>query len=393
VSWRVAKRERQRYARWVQGMVERWAELAVGIGLVRRSVSAGGLPVAVTPAVEWVDPGPPVRLVVRMLAGQMVSDYDALVGRIAAGMGAAVARVAPDRPGSVAITLLSRDPLSDPVPVEWHPAIVATSRHVVVGVDEDGRAVEVDFTERVHLLVQGRTGSGKSRLSYGIVQQLAADPQALIAGCDPSSVLLRPFRGSRHAPWQVLGDNPVAHAELLERLGQEMQQRLGAIPKRCDVLPVSAEYPMVFVVLEEWLGVLNLAGSDKKLRERLATGVRRLATESGKVGMRLIMLVQRAEATEMGGALVRSQFAHRLSLPVDNLESIRLLHPTVPTGLAEAHIRCGQAGFALYEGPGREVGRLRTPWVGDYGSYWDAITTVVNTNVNEEAPPGRLVRT
>jgi hypothetical protein len=173
--------------------------------------------------------------------------------------------------------------------------------------------------------VQGRTGSGKSRLSYGLLQQLAAAPDAIIAGSDPSSVLLRPSEGTRHAPWQVLGADLAAHAELLDRLVEEMDTRLAAIPARTDVLPVTVQHPMVFVVLEEWLALLGLAGGDKKLRDRLTVAARRLAAEAGKVNMRLIMLPQRAEANELGGGLLRGQFAYRLSLPADNVEAIRLL--------------------------------------------------------------------
>ena len=177
----------------------------------------------------------------------------------------------------------------------------------------------------MHLIVQGRTGSGKSRLSYGLLQQLAAAPDAIIAGSDPSSVLLRPFEGTRHAPWQVLGGDVAAHAELFDGLVAEMDTRLAAIPPRTDVLPLTVQHPMVFVVLEEWLALLGLTGGDKKLRDRLTVAVRRLAAEAGKVNMRLILLPQRAEANELGGGLLRGQFAYRLTLPVDNIEAIRLL--------------------------------------------------------------------
>lgn len=79
-----------------------------------------------------------------------------------------------------------------------------------------------------------------------------------------------------------------------------------------------------------WLALLGLAGGDKKLSDRLTVAVRRLAAEAGKVNMRVIMLPQRAEANELGGGLLRGQFAYRLTLPVDNIEAVRLLHPTVP---------------------------------------------------------------
>jgi S-DNA-T family DNA segregation ATPase FtsK/SpoIIIE len=136
---------------------------------------------------------------------------------------------------------------------------------------------------------------------------------------------------------------------------------------------------MLFVVLEEWLALLGLAGGDKKLRERLTVAVRRLAAEGGKVNLRVIMLPQRAEANELGGGLLRGQFAYRLTLPVDNVDAVRLLHPSAQTPEAEAHVRLGQTGVALYDAPGHEFGRLRTPWMPDYGSYWDAIKALTTT--------------
>jgi hypothetical protein len=86
---------------------------------------------------------------------------------------------------------------------------------VLLGATKHGQRVTIDFTERVHLLIQGCTGSGKSRLSYAILQQLAAARYAIVVGSDPSCVLLRPFEGSRHAPWQVLGSDVETHAAML----------------------------------------------------------------------------------------------------------------------------------------------------------------------------------
>lgn len=299
---------------------------------------------------------------VRMLPGQVVDDYRQQAHRIAEGMGVPMVRVSPHRHGWLRIALLLRDPLTTPMPLPHRPAGTSALVPVLLGADEYGRPITIDFAERTHLIVQGRTGSGKSRLSYAILQQLAAAPDALIAGCDPSSVLLRPFAGSRHGRLQVLGADPLAHAELLDHLVDEMDARLTRIPPRADVLPLD-DGPFLFVVLEEWLALLGLAGADCKLRERLATATRRLAAEVGKVNIRVIMLPQRAEANEVGGGLLRGQFAYRLTLPVDNIDAVRLLHPAASIPQAEAHVRDGQPGVALFDAPGHSFGRLRTPWM------------------------------
>jgi hypothetical protein len=382
LGWLRRRREAERLAWWTTTLGWRWSDTADGANLAHRSVTAGGLPCTSTPLVCSADPGPPVTLVVRMLPGQVVDDFQAQAHRIAEGMGVPMVRITHYGHGWIKVVLLARDPLTTPMPLPTRTAGTSACAPVLLGADEYGQPVVIDFTERVHLIVQGRTGSGKSRFSYSLLQQLAAAPDAIIAGSDPSSVLLRPFASTRHAPWQVLGADIGAHAELLNDLVEEMDSRLAAIPDRYDVLPLTAGYPMVFVVLEEWLALLGLAGPDRKLRDRLTVAVRRLAAESGKVNMRLIMLPQRAEANELGGGLLRGQFAYRLTLPVDNVEAIRLLHPTVPVPLAEAHVTHGQPGVALYHAPGRDLGRLRTPWMPDYGAYWDAIKTLTASTTN-----------
>jgi len=384
VGWWQRRREVRELnlaSRYLSGQ---WAATVDGANLVHRTVTAAGIPHTSIPRLASIREGPPLVLIVEMLPGQVAADFQTQAHRLAEGMRVPMARVSFHRHGWIKIMLLIRDPLTHPMPLPHRPPGTPATAPVLLGADEYGRPVTIAFSERVHLIVQGRTGSGKSRLSYAILQQLAAGPDAIIAGSDPSSVLLRPFQGSRHATWQVLGGNPYQHVDLIEQLVAEMDTRLGAIPHRLDELPLTPAAPMVFVVLEEWLALLGLAAGDRKLRDRLTIAARRLAAEGGKVGIRVIMLPQRAEANELGGGLLRGQFAYRLTLPVDNVDAVRLLHPTVPIPQAEAHVTNGQPGVALYAAPGQDHGRLRTPWMPDYGAYWDAIKAL--TAPTGEAP-------
>jgi hypothetical protein len=376
VAWWRRRREARELDEYARYLGWQWTDTVDGAHLVHHTTSAARIPHTSVPQLVAVEAGPPLTLVVRMLPGQVVDDYRAQAHRIAEGMGVPMVRVTPFRHGWLRVALLVRDPLTTPMPLPYRPPGTPAAAPVLLGADEFGKPVTISFAERVHLIVQGRTGSGKSRLSYAVLQQLAAAPDALIAGCDPSSVLLRPFAGSRHARWQSLGADVDEHARLLDALVAELDARLARIPQRADVLPLDAVTPTLFVVLEEWLALLGMAGSDRKLRERLAVAARRLAAEGGKVGIRVIMLPQRAEANEVGGSLLRGQFAYRVSLPVDNVDAVRLLHPAATIAEAEAHVRAGIPGVALVDAPGRTFGRLRTPWMPDYGTYWDAIESL-----------------
>jgi S-DNA-T family DNA segregation ATPase FtsK/SpoIIIE len=379
LGWLRRRREERELAWFNTALSWEWEDTVEGADLVHRSMTAAGIPNTSIPRVIGVEDGPPLALVVRMLPGQVVDDFRAQAHRLAEGMSVPMVRVTNPDHGIIRVALLQRDPLTTPMPLPERTLGTSAVVPVLLGANEFGQPVTVDFGQRTHLLVQGRTGSGKSRLSYAILQQLAAAPDAVIAGSDPSSVLLRPFAGSRHARWQILGGDVQAHAQLLDQLVDEMDQRLAAFPERVDVLPLTSRHPMLFVVLEEWLALLGLAGGDKKLRERLTIAARRLAAEGGKAGVRVVMLPQRAEANEVGGGLLRGQFAYRLTLPVDNVDAVRLLHPVVPTPQAEAHVRAGHPGIALYDAPGHDFGRLRTPWMPDYGAYWDAIKNLTTT--------------
>lgn len=374
VAWWRRRREARELDEYARYLGWQWTDTVDGAHLVHHTVTAARIPHTSVPQLVAVEAGPPLTLVVRMLPGQVVDDYRAQAHRLAEGMGVPMVRVTPFRHGWVRVALLVRDPLTTPMPLPYRPPGTSATAPVLLGADEFGKPVTISFADRVHLIVQGRTGSGKSRLSYAVLQQLAAAPDALIAGCDPSSVLLRPFAGSRHARWQSLGADVDAHARTLDALVAELDGRLARIPQRADVLPLDAGTPLLFVVLEEWLALLGMAGADRKLRERLAVTARRLAAEGGKVGIRVIMLPQRAEANEVGGGLLRGQFAYRVSLPVDNVDAVRLLHPAVSVPAAEDHVRNGRPGVALYDAPG-QAGRLRTPWMPDYSEYWDAIVT------------------
>jgi S-DNA-T family DNA segregation ATPase FtsK/SpoIIIE len=274
LNWWRRRREERELAWFYLSLGWQWSDTVKGSNLVHHGVTAAGIPNTAVPRVISVDPGPPLTLNVRMLPGQVIDDYRAQAHRLAEGMGVPMVRVSTPDHGMLRVALLVRDPLTNPMPMPTRSAGTSATVPVLLGANEHGQPVTIDFTDRVHLLIQGRTGSGKSRLSYAILQQLAAAPDAIIAGSDPSSVLLRPFEGSRHAPWQVLGAEVQAHAEMLDGLVDEMDRRLAEIPRRADVLPLTTRHPMLFVVLEEWLALLGLAGGDKKLRERLTVAAR-----------------------------------------------------------------------------------------------------------------------
>lgn len=360
----------------------RWAEHEIRGALAwafRQACAGAGVSLAVdapvagtsvrTPEVTNIELGPPVRLTVRMLPGQ-VPEHLARVGRlIAPHLGGVALRVVDRGFGWALVTVLTVDPLAGVLPLR----LPRSGPGVLIGRTEDGADLVEDWRRGAHTIVQGVTRSGKSVWTYGTLAQLAGQPDVLVTGLDPTGLLWRPFAGTRHAPWQVSGlGNLVAHEVLLSRLSAEMDARIAALPADRDVLAITPDVPLLVVVLEELAGLLRAAdAADRDTGKRIRALLGRLLAEGAKVGVRVIILVQRAEAAVVG-AFERAMCSLRISFRTDNRASVELLHPGADPGVADAHTTA-EPGIALVSMPGRRLLRIRAPYLGGYPEYAAAV--------------------
>lgn len=271
------------------------------------------------------------------------------------------------------VELLTADPLTDPIPlVRADP-----SSPILLGRDEQGDEISVPLERMPHAILAGNTRSGKSSLLYSILGQVAdrarATSDAIVAGLDPSGITLRPFRGTVHADWQVCGLADLALVEsLLVRLVDQMDSRIAAIPADRDTAITGPENPLVVVVIEELPALLRaLDTDDTKRGKRCRALIARLISESHKCGYRLVLVVQRAEAGLIDGT-VRAQAELRISMRLDNTDSVRLLHPDADPGLCDEHTRA-EPGVGLLSMPGRPLGRFRASWAGGYPAYVERV--------------------
>ena len=115
--WLQRRREADELARWASEVMWQWNDTMENTDLAYHTVTAGRLPIMVAPQVESVDPGPPVTLVVRMLPGQVIDDFDAEAHRIAAGMDVPAVCVTPCGHGLIEVTLLAHQPARAAMPV------------------------------------------------------------------------------------------------------------------------------------------------------------------------------------------------------------------------------------------------------------------------------------
>jgi len=110
--WLQRQRKADEPAWWVNEVTLHWNDTMDGTDLAHHTVTAARLPFLLAPQVQSVDPGPPVTLLVRMLPGQLVDDFQARAHRIAAGMDVPMVRISSCGHGLIKVTLLDHEPMS-----------------------------------------------------------------------------------------------------------------------------------------------------------------------------------------------------------------------------------------------------------------------------------------
>lgn len=324
-------------------------------------------PTVRVPKIVKIEYGPPMSFTVEMLPGQLVEDFTAVADRIAPHLGAVCVRVVPVGLTHVKLVLLASDPLAEVMPAV--KPVESALDPIILGRDETGTPVTLELGAAAHLASQGATGSGKSVGTYSLLGQLRDAPDVRVTGVDPTGLLLGPWRGRwTDVPAPVCGTkNPDRYVITLDRVVQEMDRRIGAMPPGRDSVQLGSECPVLLVVLEEHPGALRvLDGADAKLGKSYRALVGRLLAEGRKAGIRVLLITQRADAAIVG-AYERSQASHRISYRVDSADGLRMLHPDVSPDTAAEHASA-PAGVALVTIPGQPLTRMRSPYV-SYAEY------------------------
>lgn len=384
--WLARRRQDETDASRAAWLVETFREVCWTAGLCQDTESCAGIPGSATPTVSGVCLGGIERLTIQMRAGQKLSDFERVASRLAEGLRVSRVRFRQKRPGTIVIELLRVDPLDSPV--EGVAALTSAADPFLVGQIDTGEYLRVALSELAHIIVQGQTRSGKSRWTYAALAQYAGAPDVLICGSDVTGILLRPFVGTRHDQYLALGSGDVTrHAEALEALVAEMDARIARMPERLDVFPCTPVDPYLLTVIEEMPGLLRAAAAydaankkDKtQVKPRILAAYGRLIAEGAKVGVRLLIIAQRADADIVGG-FERGQAPLRLSFRVDKAEAVRMLHPAAATETCEEHLSC-PAGRALISAPELPAVRMRSPHQGDYGAFLDQVRSLAPVGV------------
>ncbi|WP_320777900.1 FtsK/SpoIIIE domain-containing protein [Streptomyces sp. CRN 30] len=303
-----------------------------------------------------------LRVTLRLPAGLEPHDVIATSERLRHAWGVHSVTVAETKPGYVELRMTGYDVLRRVrMPRKAHPHDLI----VPVALREDGTAWERDYRKAPMALTLGANHSGKSMYQRNLIKGLAQLPVALV-GIDCKRGVEQAAYASRLS---ALATTPDDSASLLAVLVAEMEDRFDLLKRHgvSDVweLPV-AERPVPVVVLVDEVAELFLISSkkDEERRERIVTGLIRLAQMARAVGIYLEICGQRfGSDLGKGATMLRAQLTGRVVHRVNDKQ-------TAEMGLADIAPDAVQvASLIPMERPGTAVAadssggwsKIRTP--------------------------------
>ncbi|GGV49861.1 conjugal transfer protein TraS [Streptomyces longisporoflavus] len=303
-----------------------------------------------------------LRVTLRLPAGLEPADLASASERLRHAWGVHAVHVIPKKPGYVELRMTGYDVLRR---VRMPKKAVPHDLVVPVALRDDGTAYERNYREIPHALTLGANQSGKSMYQRNLVKGLARLPLALV-GIDCK----RGVEQSRYAPrLSALATNPDDAASLIDVLVAEMEDRFDLLAKHAvsDLWELPEDLrPAPVVVLVDEIAELFLISSkkDEERRERIVTGLIRLAQLSRAVGIYLEICGQRfGSELGKGATMLRAQLTGRVVHRVNDKQTAEMgLNDVAPDSVpAACTIPADRPGQAVAADASGGWGRIRTP--------------------------------
>ena len=206
-----------------------------------------------------------------------------------------------------------------------------------LGKDASGKPLVIDMCKMPHLLIAGRTGTGKSVcLNTLIVSMLMtrSPDQVKMLMIDPKMVELSPYSRIPHLMhpvitdmkkaeavlgwavdkmeerYQLLSAVGVRHIDSYNKLGREkVLKKLGVEPGSEEAAAVPESIPYIVIVADEMADMMMTSGKD------VEGHIIRLAQKSRAVGIHLVLATQKPTVDVITG-LIKSNLPARISFQV-----------------------------------------------------------------------------
>ncbi len=201
---------------------------------------------------------------------------------------------------------------------KWKEA--ASPLKLALGRDVSGRPVVADLAKMPHLLIAGKTGSGKSVAMNAFLTSLLWNnsPEDLrMILVDPKRVELAPYNNLPHllTPVIVEPEKSVsalawAVAEMNRRYKHFSEKRCRNIGEYNEKFPEEKE-PFIVIVIDELADLMMVAGKD------VEAAICRIAQMARAVGMHLIVATQRPSVDVVTG-LIKANLPARMAFKVSS---------------------------------------------------------------------------
>ena len=304
------------------------------------------------------------RLLLRMVTGQSMADYERACPELASSLGGHLTRVWADAPGRLWLEVIRDDALADVIPARPIPADDDAVAEVTVGVREDGRPWVLRLLG-THVFVAGVQGAGKGSVVWSVLRGLAqpiSTGRVQVWAVDPKGGMELAF--GRPLFTRFACETSAAMVELLEDAVTVMDARCARLAGVTRMHRPTADEPLVLVVVDE-LSTLTAYEPDTKLRNRATAAISALLARGRAAAVVVLAAAQdpRKEVVSFR-SLFPTKVALRLDTPSqvdmvlgDGMHQMGALADRIPAG------RPG-VGYVTVEGI-REPVRVRAAYVTD----------------------------
>lgn len=217
---------------------------------------------------------------------------------------------------------------------------------IFLGKDVSGRPLAVDLTKMPHLLIAGRTGTGKSVCLNTLILSILmtrSPAEVKMLMIDPKMVELSPYKRVPHLMHPVITDMKKAEAilawavdkmeeryDLLARCGvrhldsynklgkEEVLNRLGEEPDSEEAKNIPEKMPYIVIIADEMADMIMTSGKD------VEGHIIRLAQKSRAVGIHLVLATQKPTVDVITG-LIKSNLPARISFQVASKTDSRVV--------------------------------------------------------------------
>jgi S-DNA-T family DNA segregation ATPase FtsK/SpoIIIE len=246
-----------------------------------------------------------------------------------------------------------------PLPV----AAVADVRRLGIAMDEDGRLYRVSLVG--HVLLAGRTGSGKASVVWSILAALAggiADGLVQVHAFDPKGGMEFAYGRPLFHAFHYEGPDTMAGA--LEDLAKVVNQRADRYRGRARDHVATLGEPTIVIPIDEFAS-LTAYVADKKIKDRINQTMAEILTKGRAVGVHVIAALQDPRKEILS---YRNLFATRIALALNEESEVDMIlgDNAVQRGAASHLIpdTMPGTGYVMLDGRARPA-RVRFPYHSD----------------------------